>query len=68
MSEAEKKWRKWDEVNPVFGSLSREAYKAALRREIKKRVPKKPNTFDEYVFGTRAAMKTILELLDTVEP
>lgn len=73
--EAEKNWAIYDRLAGIEDSnpssisyASREAYKAALRREIEKRIPESPDTFDEYVIGTRAAMKTILELLDTVEP
>ena len=81
MSEAEKKvlltWTEYlakamtvHQYYPAVsdGLHSIEAYRAGLRREIEKRIPESPDTFDEYVIGTRAAMKTILELLDTVEP
>ena len=68
--QAEKEWYKYDlqRSDATSAWLSREAYKSALRAEIEKRIPESPDTFDEYVIGTRAAMKTILELLDTVEP
>ena len=76
MSKAEKKWRKWDEVNPVFGSLSREAYKAALRREIEKQIDfynamaKAAETKSEYIEALRIidGLGITIEILDTVEP
>ena len=73
MSEAEKKWKAFDNQ---FGWLaqdssfkSREAYKAALRREIEKyfnNAIKEPS--HQYNGGLIDAYKTVLELLDTVEP
>lgn len=71
MSEAEKKWEEFDDNNryhidfpktkPEVSRDSREAYKAALRREIEKR-----NQDNDYLHQWTTS--EILELLDTVEP
>ena len=69
--QSEKEWAKFFDLHEgrmTAGQEAVEAYKSALRAELEKRIPESPDTFDEYVIGTRAAMKTILELLDTVEP
>ena len=80
MSEAEKKWDIFDKQNgyPFKSKQSREAYKAALRREIEKRIEQAKKIIDETPSGwpsvklaAQTALKILteqLELLDTVEP
>ncbi len=76
MSEAENKWREWDrnkndsEDYPLSCSLnSREAYKAALRREIEKekQVLWAPH-YSSYDLKAIQTLDKVLKLLDTVEP
>lgn len=69
MSEAEKKWRERadkDCKSFIHGicdtyHMGREAYKAALKREIEKR-----NKDNDYLY--QWTTNEIIELLDTVEP
>lgn len=79
MSEAEKKWDIFDKQNgyPFKSKQSREAYKAALRREIKKRraqlqkeqaVHIKGSDWHTAIENRLRELQIFEDSLDTVEP